>query len=145
MVTLDRKGFALTLDVTLAIFIFLALLALILAFASKAQEDPLPEVLMQKTSNDILALLQKKNVLQSFNSTLISSELERLQHPNFQTRLEISRYRFENGSFVLQDALQVNDLPAETRTTIAGKRLIIDSGNSSTEYYISINYFTWMK
>ena len=139
----QKRGFVLTLDVTIAAFILFAVMAVIFIFIVKSGGDKTPEAIEQKISNDIISVLHKKGVLQTFDQSNIQSNLNLLMPTIYDMRLEIKKYSVSgNSTNLVQNITVGSNLPTENKTIIGGKRVFI--GQNGT-YYGSADYFIWLK
>lgn len=134
-----NKGFILSLDAAVAIFVVFIMIAISAFYIGRANEDPLPKLQMTRTGADIMAILDYEKTLESLDQDRVASEIKTLLPPNYQMRVVI------NGTFPAQV------MTAETTTEPPGEQLIVGGKrsfvirNESNEYFATANYWMWLK
>jgi hypothetical protein len=97
MAHLNKRGFAFTLDVAIAFTVFVLFLALIGYLFSRAPEDPVASLQMQRTADDVLTVLDKYGSLQTFNENSIEDDLIALAPSQYGMLVVVTKYTVKNA------------------------------------------------
>ena len=94
---LNKRGFALTLDVAIAFTVFVLFLALISYLFARAPEDPVSSLQMQRVADDVLTVLDKSSSLQTFNENSIEDDLIALAPSQYGMLVVVTKYTVKNA------------------------------------------------
>ncbi len=95
------RGFVFAMDAAVALFVMVMALATIGYFSYQAEKSPYSKIQLERTGDDVLAVMDMGGVLGSGNRTLIERELNRTLPANMDGRLVISTYYREGQGFNL--------------------------------------------
>lgn len=129
-----NKGFILSFDVVIAVFIVLLILTAATFYATRASEDSLSKLQMVRVGSDILAILDYEGTLATLSSPNIETGLNELLPASYHMRVEIKGRTF--GPVIVETA---SEMPSD-RFIGSGKRLF----NKNAEYYTA-RYWIWLK
>ena len=128
-----NKGFVFTLDIAIAAFLVITILAAASYYASKGT-DPLPRLQMVRTGYDIIAVLDYNEDLASLDTTTIEDSLMEILPPNYEIRLEIT------GTAPDSIVIETNEMPEGKKFIATGKRFFV-----SEDYYETAKFYIWLR
>lgn len=128
------KGFILSFDAVMAVFVVLIILIVATFYATRASEDSLSKLQMIRTGNDILAILDYDGTLETKSAATIEEGLNELLPTSYHMMIEIKGKTF--GPMIIETA---SEMPTD-RFIGSGKRMF----NKNAEYYIA-RYWIWLK
>ena len=102
----NRNGFIITLDILIASTLVLLILFVAFNYLSLSKISKLPEISSLRLANDIVAVLDYENVLDSFDKDYIESKVNSLLPVNLKMSMKINRY---NQDSKLIDQIQINE------------------------------------
>ncbi len=129
-----NKGFILSFDVVIAVFIVFLILTVATFYATRASEDSLSKLQMVRVGSDILAILDYEGTLATLSSANIEIGLNELLPVNYNMRIEIKGRTF--GPMIVETDSET----PEDRFIGSGKRVF----NKNAQYYIA-RYWIWLK
>ncbi len=97
MARVNKRGFAFTLDVAIAFTVFVLFLALIGHLFSRAPEDPVASLQMQRVADDIVTVLDKSGSLATFNQNSIENDLITLAPQHYGMLIDVAKYTVKNA------------------------------------------------
>ena len=84
-----NKGMIFTLDVVIALIIFIIVLAVTSFFIAKSAEDKLSKINMYNAGSDILNIMDKKGILKQLDIKEINKELQKVLQSKYAVRIQI--------------------------------------------------------
>ncbi|MFH0868850.1 MAG: hypothetical protein V1839_01340 [archaeon] len=143
---MNKRGYVLTLDITIALLTVLGILALAAVMLSETETGAFLEMQQVRVSNDIITILDERGILQSDNASLINSTIVQLLPANFEMSLLIKTYYYTGISFSFRNITRVGEVTNETDRFIGqGKRTFIKMYGSSVGNYSTVDYNIWVK
>ncbi|MDI6798679.1 MAG: hypothetical protein QMD12_01625 [Candidatus Aenigmarchaeota archaeon] len=125
------KGFALTVDVLLAIGIASII---ILALSQVPKQDHF--LYLERVANDILLVLDKDGTLDTLNASLITQGLRQFLGTTLVAKLEIKVYNYQDGNFVLNETIVLVEPDASLGKDVhRADRLFVKFENNEVEKY----------
>ena len=128
----DRKGFVITIDLTIAVLVVFTIVVFSTYKVSQASYDTSGKVLMNKVGNDILSVLHNKDVLASLNKNSIESKMNDLVPVNYDMQIKV-----ECSNKTIETSLE----PPTDRFIGSGTRII----SSDNLDYCTTRYWVWLK
>ena len=125
-----NKGIVFTLDMLVAFLVFAIAFIVSIYYVSQASEDKLANVQISVIASDAVSSLDNSKILDTFNSTLMQSEIDKLIPKAYQMRLVIEMN--DNST------IEVGGITPEGIAVAAGKRFFV-AGNK----YGEVNYWIW--
>lgn len=93
------KGFILSLDISIAVFVSFILIAVSVYYVSLANEETLSRIQMVRTGSDILTMMDYKGVLDRLSKAEIQNKMKVLLPPGYQMRMIIrGNFPYERGA-----------------------------------------------
>ena len=136
---LNSQGYVLLLDVTLAVILFTSLFSVVHTEYFNERE-PLAKVGIQKTLDDSLSLLDKRDALETLDPALMKSLLDSTLPGNLDWRLTLTGYTYQGGVFNADWNLTVGNAVTvlDTKSVNQAKRLFFTvSSNRVNKYYLA--------
>jgi len=135
----NKKGFILSLDATIAVFIVFIFIAVSAYYAGKANEDPLTRLQMVRAGSDVIAMLDQQGVFETLTQTEIADEISIILPPAYEMRLRV------NGTFP-QKILTVETTTetAEKQFVVSGERNLV-LYNETGNHFATVKYWMWQK
>lgn len=130
-----KKGFVFSLDAIFAVFISIAFLLAFVALSKAPISSNIPEASASLIASDIISALDKQDIFDSLNTTLISNTLSQRLPPNLEMSLKLNIY---DSNLVFEETRQVN---ADINTDYyQGKWLFIVGNQSYVNKYVHMAY-----
>jgi len=145
---MSRKGYVLTLDITIALMIVLGVLFLSAIIINNAQTGTFLEMQQVRLANDIITVLDERGTLQSLNSSLINSTIQEILPSTFDISMTIKTYDYDIGSqnFIYKNRTKVSGVTNETDRFIGqGKRTFVKFSGTGVANYSVLEYNVWVK
>ncbi|MBS3125969.1 hypothetical protein J4453_00810 [Candidatus Woesearchaeota archaeon] len=130
-----NKGFVFTLDVAIAVFILVGILAISSFYISRTNEESLSRIQMERTGSDILALVDYNGALESLSTDTLRTSLNVLLPANYHARIEISGGSLE-GAIVTETSL----LPFQNEFIVTAERSFLKDGQ-----FYKAKIYVWLK
>ena len=132
-----NKGFALTLDATLAIMV-LALFLMVYAFLSyQAMEDPHIPLVLEKEADDLLIVLDKTGVLSSRNVSLINQTMNQTLPGYLSWNMEMEYYNYTDGFALEANETFGGNYSEVEKRAVAQREFVVFENRSVTHYGIA--------
>lgn len=84
-----HKGFVLSLDVAIAVIVVITILIAANQYVNRS-DDSLAKLQMIRTGSDIIAILDRENILDTLNSGKIKEEKDAMLPVNYDMRIKIN-------------------------------------------------------
>jgi hypothetical protein len=141
---MTEKGYALSLDALLALFLFMSLLAFLQLNIFPRTEFGLELLSQQQRMDDLFDLLDDNQTLQSMDANAIQQQIDAVNGFQFNYRIEIEEYRYQANDFTLNNSITFGEELANKRT-VHGRRLFLTFDNDAIEYYYTAEYWSWLR
>ncbi len=139
-----NKGFILSLDAAVAVFVVFIFLVVASFYVGRANDEPLSKLQMARTGYDLLALMDYESTLVGLNQSEVSADVKTLLPATYHMRVQI------NGTFL------PGILTVESTTEPPGEQLIVGgsrnfvianetSGEGTVDYFATANYWMWLR
>ena len=145
------KGFVFTLDALLATTIALVILIATYTMIPKGQQDYFLESYQTKIANDILIVLDKSNILETHDKTLIQNYLASALPSNYAAELDVQVYECtapKCDGFVLSSAIRpysvIVDRSTLEKDSVLAKRGFLSFQNDRIKYYSLAELRVWL-
>ncbi|MDP2906812.1 MAG: hypothetical protein Q8O03_02630 [Nanoarchaeota archaeon] len=135
----NNKGFILSLDVSMAVFIAFILIAVSVYYVGLASEEPLSKLPLVKAGSDIITMLDYENVLDRLDKIEIQNEMKALLPPGYEMRILING-TFPDQGFVAESTVN----PPSKKFIVSGMRSFVIQ-NETKDYFATANYLVWQK
>lgn len=130
----DEKGFVFSSDILFALSFVLVILALSSHFLLQSQESASADISMARLGRDIVSVLDREDVLDSMNASLIAARLDQLLPANLNMSMTIDRY----ADAALNSTLEVNgNITGDHR---AGSWIFVTFADDDVNYFHVVNY-----
>ncbi|MEM2963221.1 MAG: hypothetical protein QXW70_00790 [Candidatus Anstonellales archaeon] len=138
------KGFIFTLDAVLALFLVFLLLPTMI-YLLRGIQPPNSLLLLEKKSNDALAVLGKNGELATLNASSLNASLTNLLR-GLSWHLEIKYYNY-SGSFLEAGSLSVGSQPPiDSPIIVSSSRLfLVPNPEKGVKYYGIARLSIWQK
>ncbi len=134
-----NKGFILSLDVAVAIFVVFIMLMISAFYVSRGNEEQLSKLQMSRTGADVMAILDYEKTLETLDQDEVASEIKTLLPPNYEMRIMI------NGTFPAQImSVETTTQPPGEQLVVGGRREFVIR-NATNEYFATAYYWIWLK
>jgi hypothetical protein len=141
----SRRGFIYTIDATLALFLMVLTLAVVVFLSAQADEDPIGRVQIVRLGKDALAVMDDTGVLGTFDPLAIGLAFNSSLPKSLGAHLQVSTYYYDNGAFNL---IAVQDfggtVPGDT-TTYGMRRDFVSMRNRQITNYSVARMTLWQK
>ena len=97
----SRRGFVFTIDASLSLMLLVLTLVTITFLSVQAEDNPYVKVHTSRVGKDALAVLERQEMLESANKTLIDNALNYTLPMGVGAHIQVYTYYFEGGSFNL--------------------------------------------
>lgn len=135
----NNKGFILSLDVSMAVFIAFILIAVSVYYVGLASEEPLSKLPLVKAGSDIMAMLDYEGILNRMDKIEIQNEMKSLLPPGCEMRILI------NGTFPDQGFVAESTVNPPSKTFIVSGMRSFVIQNETKDYFATANYLVWLK
>lgn len=135
----NRKGFILSLDISIAVFIAFILIAVSVYYVGLASEEPLSKLPLVKAGSDIIMILDYEDVLDRLDKIEIQNEMKSLLPPGYEMRIIING-TFPDQGFVAESTVN----PPSKKFIVSGMRSFVIQ-NETKDYFATANYLVWLK
>lgn len=145
---ISKKGYVLTLDVTIGLIIVLGLLTMSAIILNNAQSGTFLELQQVRVANDVITVMDERDILQSYNSSLINTTLYQLLPYNFQMYMVIKHYRYDPSlpSFIYTNMTTVGQVTNQTNSFIGqGRRTFVKTSGVNITNYSTVDYNIWVQ
>ncbi len=126
------KGVAFTIDVMVALTVFLLAIVVSLFQVSQAPENKIGQIQMSAAASDLMAALDNTGALQTFDESIIANKTKELLQPGYDMRIVI----YTNET----EGLEVGRLAPQEEFTLSGVRYF-----ASEDQKGQARYWIWVK
>jgi hypothetical protein len=131
------RGFALTLDATLAVIVLMLFVSVYSFLSSQAMEDPHVPLVLEKEANDLLIVLDKQGILPSMNETLMGEALNDTLPAHINWNMEMEYYNYTDGFVLAGNGTFGFERPEESRESVAQREFVVIENASVVHYAIA--------
>lgn len=133
----SKKGFVLTLDITIAVFVFILLITAAHRHVANAEANRISNVQMVAAASDIVAMLDYGGALQTLDKKKIESAMNDLLPQNCMMLLKIVT---DDGT-----VLYIGDSVPGEQFTASGKRFFTIKDKNTIKNYGYVSYWVWAR
>jgi hypothetical protein len=138
------RGFALTIDSTLAVIVLAIFLAVYAFLSYQAMEDPHVPLLLEKEADDLLIVLDKSGVLGSGNASLINQTVNRTLPEYLSWNMEVEYYNYTAGFGLEANETLGEECSGAGRKAVAQREFVVFE-NRSVRYYGIARLRLWVE
>ncbi len=139
----NNKGFILSLDISMAVFIAFILIAVSVYYVGLASEEPLSNLPLVKAGSDIMTMLDYDGTLNRLDKIEIQNEMKALLPPGYEMRIMING-TFPDQGFVAESTPNSTAYPLNKKFVVSGMRSFVIQ-NETKAYLATANYLVWLK
>ena len=125
-----NKGIVFTLDVLVALTIFMIIASISIYYASQASENKIGKIQMANAASDFLAVIDNNETLKTLNQETIQNEINLLLVPPYKMRILIETQNNE--------LIDIGNVTPEGSLVTSGKRYFFTGSE-----YAEANYWIW--
>ncbi|VVC01804.1 Uncharacterised protein [uncultured archaeon] len=129
------RGFVLSLDAMLAVFIFIMFWISIMGISAQYASDPFNSLLSLKQADDALAVLDRNQTFASQNAAAINSSLYSLLANSNNWSLEVRYYIYSSSGFSLVGTQNLGTNSSHAKGAVFTQREFLVLTNTSAPYY----------
>ncbi len=137
------KGFAFTIDATLAAIVFSVFILGVAFLSAEMQKDPYATALAKKQANDILLVLDKSGTLATTSQSIITNMTQAAMDGNSTWRLEVNYYNYSNEFVLVNGFNYTHGANTNGSTEAVSERKFLTFANGTIEYYGSARMTIW--
>lgn len=124
------RGFALTLDATLAVIVLTMFLAVYSFLSSQAMDDPHVSLVLEKEADDLLVVLDKAGILPCMDEGLISDAINETLPSHIGWNMEMEYYNYTDGFVLSGNGTLGQERPDDSRESVAQREFtVIENGD----------------
>ncbi|MBN2122328.1 hypothetical protein JW721_04730 [Candidatus Micrarchaeota archaeon] len=131
------RGFALTLDATLAVIVLMLFVSVYSFLSSQAMEDPHVPLVLEKEANDLLIVLDKQELLPSMDEALLGEALNETLPGHVKWNMEMEYYNYTDGFVLSGNSTFGSERPEESRESVAQREFMVIENASVVHYAIA--------
>lgn len=135
----NNKGFILSLDISIAVFVAFTLIAVSIYYVGLANEEILSKLQLVRTGNDIMAILDYEDALDRLDKIEIQNEMKTLLPPGYEMRM------IANGTFPEQGFVAESTIDPPSKKFLGGGRRTFIVYNETKDYFATAYYSIWLK
>jgi hypothetical protein len=142
---MGRRGFVLTLDAAIAMFVVLSVLAYSDALLNDSRVGQWSEYRLLVAGQDIAAALYSRGMLQSADQAALETAVNESLPPNYGMKLEVRSYRLIAGQFVNTKTVNVGPPVPDSAVQAGGRRTFITFSGGGVDSYGVAEYWVWLR
>jgi len=134
-----RRGFVLSLDAMLAVFIFILFWVSIMGIMAQYSSDPFNSLLSLKQADDALAVLDRNSTLAGQDANAINSSLGELLPDSALWTLELRYYNYSASGFnlTITNTLGTNSSANSKRAVVTQREFLVLTNTSAPLYGVA--------
>ncbi len=141
------RGYIFGADIVLAVVIFILLFGAMQYSLVEPGASGVETLQLKQIMDDTLSLLDRDNVLQSFNSTTIANAMDEVLPDRYDYRVNIEKWAVSGSALTLADTRAFGNTSAELndQELVKGRRLFIKYSASGIDSHYNLEYWLWLK
>lgn len=135
---MNKKGFVLTIDATIALILVIIILVLASYYINKANEPSLSKLQLKKRGSDILTQLNYQKVLDTADKNKINDNLTNTLPVNLDMRLQLNFTGQRPNVTVGVDLRSIGNIGS-------GRQIFVLTDDKKVRDYYIARYWIWLK
>ncbi len=140
-----KRGFILTLDAIIAVFVVVTILAYANTQLNKSKVTQWSQYQMKQTGDDIVLMMKNDGTLQTLDSETIESALTNVAPANYQMRMHITKYAIVEAVLVPTQTIDVGPDVEDSSLRTYGKQTFLIFTQDDVSSYNTVEYWIWLR
>ena len=147
MTPTKTRGYVFSADIILAVIVFILLFAAMQYSLTEPEASGVETLQMRQIMDDLLSLLDRDQVLQSFNESTISAAVNEALPARFDYKMSIEKWSVSGETQGLVSEMEFGNTEADLSDLefVKGRRTFVKTSLTGIDSYYNLEYRMWLE